>query len=68
MTAPRNHRAAPSAPKVAGGVRVPPVVCECGISQRTREQWTFTGREQQWGHVFLVWTRDDGKRWPVVLL
>ena len=29
----------------------------------TREQWKFKGRETLWGgYEFLVWTRQDGKR------
>jgi hypothetical protein len=55
-----------SAPKVPEGARVPCVTC--GAVRSEREQWTFTGREQHWGYTYLVWTRDDGKRWPVVLL
>lgn len=37
----------------------------CGKSARTspREQWSFTGRQIHWGYMFLVWTRDDGKRY-----
>jgi len=37
------------------------MICTCG--NRTREHWSFTGREQHWGYTFLVWTRDDGKRY-----
>ena len=37
------------------------MICTCG--NRTRERWSFTGRESHWGYVFLVWTRDDGKRY-----
>jgi hypothetical protein len=66
MTAPRNHKAASRASGVPKGARVPPVTCEaCKRPYSTREQWTFTGRETHWGFTFLVWTRADGKRWPV---
>ena len=63
MTAPRAEHDGIGAPKVTKGARVPPVTCEaCKRPYSTREQWTFTGREQHWGYVYLIWTRDDGKR------
>lgn len=36
------------------------MTCKCN---RPREQWTFTGRQIHWGYTYLVWTRDDGKRY-----
>ena len=49
--------------KVAQGEDVPPAACACGRSLRRREHWSFTGRETHWGYAFLIWTRDDGKRY-----
>lgn len=40
----------------------------CHRPHKPREQWKFTGREKHWGYVFLIWTRDDGKRWARVVL
>lgn len=34
----------------------------CGAVRSERERWTFTGRETHWNYTYLVWTRDDGKR------
>lgn len=51
-----------SARKVTQGEEAPPVACACGRTLRRREHWSFTGRETHWGYAFLVWTRDDGKR------
>jgi hypothetical protein len=65
-----------AASAVAGGVEVPggawkarrraliDAPCDCGRSQPSpREQWKFKGRETLWGgYEFLIWTRQDGKR------
>jgi hypothetical protein len=49
---------------VAGGVRVAPGTRKAAReAASTREQWKFQGRETLWGgYEFLVWTRQDGKR------
>jgi len=33
------------------------------LARTPDKHWTFTGREQHWGYAFLIWTRDDGKRY-----
>ncbi len=52
------------ASEVAGGVPVAPVTRKAAReTPSTREQWKFKGRETLWGgYEFLVWTRQDGKR------
>ena len=64
MTPPLTLAPTVSASEVAKGAGVAHK-CSCGLSKRipVREHWTFTGRETHWNYVFLVWTRDDGKRY-----
>lgn len=40
------------------------MTCKC----KPREQWRFLARETHWGYTFLVWIRDDGKRWARAVL
>lgn len=56
----RHQRIMPAQMRTHGGN----VTCTC---KTKREQWTFTGRETHWGYAFLVWTRDDGKRYARVM-
>lgn len=65
MTRPLTLAPTISAPKVTKGAGVTP--CACGGLRTQRERYTFTGRERHWGYTYLVWTRDDGKRWVRVM-
>jgi hypothetical protein len=63
MTHPQPAGATVGATEGAGGVPVGPEANGARKSPRsTSEQWKFLGREQHWGYVYLVWVRDDGKR------